>query len=245
VEPLRWYYHCDKLGMIVWQDMVSGGEYIGNYLAVVLGNLGKKVKDDDYERFKRDNEEWRNMFEDELEQMMDTLYNCVSIGCWVPFNEGWGQFDANRIAQKIKKTDPTRIVDHASGWFDQGGGDLKSVHKYILKVKMPKEKDERAFVLSEFGGLGRVVEDHSWNEKKANSYKVYKNKEALTKGYSDLYEKQIIPLVEKGLSALVYTQVTDVENEVNGIMTYDRDIIKIDGEKIQEINKKLLSITIK
>lgn len=245
VEPLRWYYHCDKLGMIVWQDMVSGGEYIGNYLAGFLGNIGKKVKDNDYERFKRGNEEWRNMFEEELEQMMDTLYNCVCIGCWVPFNEGWGQFDANRIAKKVKKTDPTRIVDHASGWFDQGGGDLKSVHRYILKVKAPKEKDERAFVLSEFGGLGRIVEDHSWNEKKANSYKVYRNKETITKGYANLFVKQIIPLIQKGLSALVYTQVTDVENEVNGIMTYDRDIIKIDGEKIQEINQKILSITIK
>jgi len=243
VEPLRWYYLCDTLGMIVWQDMISGGEYIGNYLAGVLPNLGKTdIKDDDYDRFKRGQPEWREMFEDELAQMIDNLYNCVCIGCWVPFNEGWGQFDAKRIAEEVKTMDPSRIVDHASGWFDQGGGDVKSIHRYILPVKLPKEEDGRPVVLSEFGGYSRVVEDHVWNVDKSFGYKMYSDKKKLTKAYEKLYNNQIIPLISKGLSGVIYTQLSDVENEVNGILTYDREVMKIDGETIQKLNKKLISI---
>ena len=130
VEPLRWYYHCDKIGMIVWQDMVSGAKHPGNFLVGAVPFFQIKVKDDAYALFNRDEKEWRDQFEDELEQMMSTLHNCVSIGCWVPFNEGWGQFDAKRIAEKVKQLDPSRVVDHASGWFDQKGGDLRSMHRY-------------------------------------------------------------------------------------------------------------------
>lgn len=245
IEPLRWYYHCDKIGMIVWQDMVSGGKYIGDYLAGVLPNLGKTdIPDNDYERFNRGEKEWRQMFEDELEQMMDTLFNSVCIGSWVIFNEGWGQFDAARIAAKVKKEDPTRLVDHASGWFDQGAGDFQSIHKYVMNIKMPK-RDERVFVLSEFGGYSRIVDEHVWDESKSFGYKMFQDKKQLTKAYEKLFEKQIVPLVQKGLSATVYTQLSDVENEVNGIMSYDRDIMKIDGETIQRINKRLVSIVIR
>ncbi len=244
VEPLRWYYHCDKIGMIVWQDMVSGAKHPGNFLVGAVPFFQIKVKDDDYSLFNRDEKEWRDQFEDELEQMMSTLHNCVSIGCWVPFNEGWGQFDAKRIAEKVKALDPSRVVDHASGWFDQKGGDLRSMHRYVVPVTKGRS-DHRAFVVSEFGGYSRIVSGHTMNEKKAFGYLMYKDKASLTKAYEKLFNKQIIPLVSKGLSAVVYTQLSDVENETNGIMTYDRDIMKLDNEAIIKINKRLFSILVR
>lgn len=245
VEPLRWYYHCDKIGMIVWQDMVSGAKHPGNFLVGFLPNIGiTKIKDDDYSMFNRDEKEWRDQFEEELEQMISTLHNSVSIGCWVPFNEGWGQFDAKRIAEKVKQLDPSRLVDHASGWFDQKGGDVKSIHKYILPVRKVKS-DGRAFVLSEFGGYSRIVSGHTMDENKAFGYLMYKDKKSLTKAYEKLFNRQIIPLVSKGLSAVIYTQLSDVENETNGIMTYDRDIMKIDNDTIVKINKRLFSILVR
>lgn len=239
VESLRWYYHCDRLGIIVWQDMVSGGEYIGNLLAGVLPNLGIKVRDNDYARFKRGKESWRAEFRKELFNMLDTLYNCVSIGCWVPFNEGWGQFDARTIGKAVKQYDGSRIVDHASGWYDQGGCDLKSIHKYIVPVRLPKI-GSRPFVLSEFGGYSCIVENHVWDRKKCFGYKMFKDKASLTAAYEKLMEEQIIPLVAQGLCATVYTQVSDVENEVNGIMTYDRETVKIDEAVVSKINGKLV-----
>ncbi|HZJ78104.1 MAG TPA: glycoside hydrolase family 2 TIM barrel-domain containing protein [Clostridia bacterium] len=241
VEPLRWYYHCDRIGMIVWQDMISGGEYIGNLLAGILPNLGITIKDSAYNMFKRSERTWRDFFEKELFEMIDTLYNCPSIACWVPFNEGWGQFDSIRIADAVKAYDPDRLVDHASGWYDRGGGDLKSVHRYILPVRKPK-KDERPFVLSEFGGYSRIVNAHVWNKRKSFGYKMYKDKRSLTKSYKKLMEKQIIPLIEKGLSATVYTQLSDVEFEVNGFLTYDREVLKIDEDVIKELNDRILSM---
>ncbi len=244
VEPLRWYYHCDKIGMIVWQDMVSGAKHPGNFLVGAVPFFQISVKDDAYSLFHRDEKEWRDQFEDELEQMMSTLHNCVSIGCWVPFNEGWGQFDAKRIAEKVKQRDPSRVVDHASGWFDQKGGDLRSMHRYVVPVTKGRS-DNRAFVLSEFGGYSRIVPGHTMDENKAFGYLMYKDKKSLTKAYEKLFNRQIIPLVSKGLSAVVYTQLSDVENETNGIMTYDRDIMKIDNETIVKLNKRLFSILVR
>jgi len=238
VEPLRWYYHCDRLGMIVWQDMPNGGAYIGNMMAGVLPFLGIHVKDQAYARFKRKNAEMRAYFETELFEMIDALHSCVSIGCWVPFNEGWGQFDAKQIAEKVKSYDSSRVVDHASGWHDQKGPDLKSVHKYIVPVKLPKQ-DGRPFVLSEYGGYSRVIAEHVWNIKKCFGYRMFKDKESLSAAYKKLMEQQIIPLVEKGLCATVYTQVSDVENEVNGILTYDREIVKLDEDILRQLNGKL------
>ncbi len=239
IEPLRWYYHCDRIGMIVWQDMVSGGEYIGNFLAGVLPILGVHVKDDKYKRFKRSNPVARTQFKSELFEMIDMLYNSVAIGCWVPFNEGWGQFDAKEIAETVKEYDDSRVVDHASGWHDQGGVQLKSVHRYILPVRLPKP-DSRPFVLSEFGGYSRVVNGHVWNIKKCFGYRMFKDEASLTRAYKKLLECQIIPLVNKGLCATVYTQVSDVENEVNGILTYNRERLKLDPDTVRALNKKLV-----
>lgn len=239
IEPLRWYYHCDRLGMIVWQDMMSGGKYIGDFYAGVLPNIGiLRVKDNKYKVFSRTEKSWRDDFERELTEMIDLLYNTVSLYCWVPFNEAWGQFDALRICEYVRCLDNTRVIDHASGWYDQGGGDVQSMHKYILPIRMRKP-DHRAFVITEFGGYSQKEAGHMWNPKKAFGYLMFKDKSSLTKAYEKLMKKQVIPLVEKGLSGTIYTQISDVENEVNGIYTYDRAVLKLDEDTVIAINKQL------
>ncbi|MBQ2847369.1 MAG: hypothetical protein IJE74_03845 [Clostridia bacterium] len=240
-EPLRWYFHCDRLGMLVWQDMISGGQYIGNILAGALPNLNIHVKDNMYKSFKRGNPEWREEFKQELWGMIDSLYNCVSICCWVPFNEGWGQFDAKEIGTKVKEIDPSRFVDHASGWHDQGGPDFRSMHRYIIPVTPPfkYELKGRPYVLSEYGGYSWNIKGHVWNAARSFGYIMYSDSKSLSKAYRKLHEKQIIPLIKKGLSATVYTQVSDVEFEVNGIYSYDREVLKVDKETVIAINEKL------
>ncbi len=243
-EPLRWYYHCDRLGMLVWQDMISGGEYIGQLLAGVLPFFSIHVKDckeNMYKAFKRDKPEWREEFCQELWGMIDNLYNSVSICCWVPFNEGWGQFNAKEIGLKIKEIDPTRFVDHASGWHDQNGPDFKSVHRYIAPVTPPFSftRKGRPFVLSEYGGYSWNIKNHVWNAKRSFGYVMFSNSEALSKAYKFLHKTQIIPLIKNGLSATVYTQVSDVEFEVNGIYSYDRKVLKINKDTLLEVNSLL------
>lgn len=238
VEPARWYYHCDKLGMLVWQDMISGGAYIGDWTAGVLPNLGIKLKDNDYKRFSRGEQQARDDYRRELLEMIDALEVFPSIYCWVPFNEGWGQFDAKEIGESVKQRDPSRIIDHASGWYDQGGGDLNSMHKYILPVHLPR-LDDRPFALTEFGGYSRIIEGHVWDRRKCFGYRMFADEEKLTQAYRRLLEKQVIPLIPKGLSATVYTQVSDVENEVNGMMTYDREIVKLNEDTVRELNEKM------
>ncbi len=240
IEPLRWYYHCDRLGMIVWQDMMSGGKYIGDFYAGVLPNIGiLRIKDNKYKVFSRTEKSWRDDFERELSEMIDLLYNTVSLYCWVPFNEAWGQFDALRICACVRSMDNTRVIDHASGWYDQGGGDVQSMHKYILPIRMRK-LDHRAFVITEFGGYSQKENGHMWNPKKAFGYLMFKDKTALTSAYEKLMKKQVIPLVQKGLSGTIYTQVSDVENEVNGIYTYDRAVLKFDENTVIALNKQLI-----
>lgn len=239
VEPARWYYHCDKLGMLVWQDMVSGGKYIGDFYAGVLPNIGiLHIKDDKYKVFSREEPAWRDEFKEELCEMIDQLYNTVSLYCWVPFNEAWGQFDALAICDLVRKKDRSRVIDHASGWYDQGGGDIQSMHKYILPIRMRK-LDNRAFVITEYGGYSQKVPGHMWNPKKAFGYLMFGSLAKLSASYEKLHKKQVIPLIEKGLSGTIYTQVSDVENEVNGIYTYDRAVLKMDEDMLKRINAQL------
>jgi len=239
VEPARWYYHCDKLGMLVWQDMVSGGKYIGDFYAGVLPNIGiLHIKDDKYKVFSREEPAWREEFKEELCEMIDQLYNTVSLYCWVPFNEAWGQFDALAICDLVRKKDRSRVIDHASGWYDQGGGDIQSMHKYILPIRMRK-LDNRAFVITEYGGYSQKVPGHMWNPKKAFGYLMFGSLAKLSAAYEKLHKKQVIPLIKKGLSGTVYTQLSDVENEVNGIYTYDRAVLKMDEDILKRINAQL------
>ncbi len=240
VEPARWYYHCDKIGMIVWQDMVSGVKNLPLILVGALPNIGvNKIPDNLYHWFGRGDKKARDDYEKEMYRMIDNLYNYPCIGCWVPFNEAWGQFDAKRIGKEIKAYDSSRIVDHASGWHDQNGPELQSMHRYIFPVTLPR-LDGRPFVISEYGGLSYKISGHVFNDLKSFGYNInYTDAEKYSKAYKDMHEKQIIPLVKKGLCATVYTQVSDVEFEVNGLFTYDREILKLDPEIAKGINAQL------
>jgi hypothetical protein len=220
IEPARFYYWCDKLGLMVWQDMPSGDKYIYD-------------NDPDIER----SSESARQFVTELKTMITTFYNHPSIVMWVPYNEGWGQWDTKRIVDLIKNLDPTRLVNNASGWTDRGVGDVHDIHSYPGPAAPPLEED-RAVVLGEFGGLGLPIEGHTWQEEKSWSYQDYETREELTEAYVELIDKLRLRIGE-GLSAAVYTQTTDVEIEVNGLMTYDREIIKVDVKKAAEANKRL------
>ena len=160
--------------------------------------------------------------------MLEHLQNCVGLCMWVPFNEGWGQFDANCAAAFIRGRDTSRTIDHASGWHDQGGGDCISPHIYFRPLRLPRRRagDARAMVLSEFGGYSHAVAGHAWRPGKVFGYRIFKSLDDLKAAYAKLYEKQVKPLLPKGLSADVYTQLTDVEDEVNGLLTYDREAVK-------------------
>ncbi len=240
IEPLRWYYHCDKLGMLVWQDMINGGEKYNLFTVAILPFLGVKLKDskENYRRFGRLHPEGRETYYKELDAMVDLLYNTVSINVWVPFNEGWGQFDAGKAVQFIRERDASRLIDHASGWHDQGSGDLNSPHIYFIKVRLPEDKN-RVVVLSEFGGYSYQEEGHVFNKVRAFGYRVFKDKESYIKAYRKLYKEQIIPYINKGLSATIYTQLSDVEDEINGLVTYDRDVLKLSASDIADINGQM------
>ena len=226
IEPMRWYYHCDRLGMLVWQDMPNGG---GKYdlLAISAPLITRRhKKDNDYKRFARTDAAGRAEYYAGLDEMVRQLYNCPSVVMWVPFNEGWGQFDAAEAVRRIRALDQTRTIDHASGWHDQGAGDVQSLHVYFYQYRFRPDKRGRAVVLSEFGGYNLPLAGHTWND--ANfGYRGYKTPEALEAAYRKLYETQIIPAKEKGLAACVYTQLSDVEDEVNGLVTYDRRAVKL------------------
>jgi len=230
VEPLRWYYHCDRLGMIVWQDMINGGSIEGDLVAILSLMLDFQRDDTRHlHRFGRADEANRSEFRVELKGMIDHLHNTACIAVWVPFNESWGQFHANQIAEWVKKYDPTRLVDHASGWFDQGGGDFQSRHVYVKKLFRP-QPDRRAFVLSEFGGYSLIIPGNLWNENKKFGYRFYDSSDLLTNAYLALLENELKPLIAQGLAAAIYTQTTDVEIEVNGYLTYDRKVEKMDAQ---------------
>ena len=238
VEPARWYYHCDTMGMLVWQDMPSGAAYPGDLLAVALPNIGVQVSDKKHKRFKRENTAARLQFTKELKEMVEALTDAVCICTWVPFNEGWGQFDAAAATALLWTLDPTRPVDHASGWHDQGVSDVKSLHVYFKPYRFKPDKKGRAVVLSEFGGYNLPVAGHTWNAKNFG-YKGYQTPEALGEAVKTLYETQIVPACKSGLAADVYTQLSDVEDEVNGFVTYDRRVEKLPEALMRAIAREL------
>jgi hypothetical protein len=219
VEPERWYYWCDKLGVVVWQDMPSGDKSIGE-------------KDPDLKRTAKSAE----TYERELRAMIDGRGNHPCIIMWVPFNEGWGQFDTARIVESVKKQDPTRLVDCASGWADRAGvGDVHDFHVYPGPGS-PQPEEKRAAVLGEFGGLGLKIDGHTW-ENKTWGYRGTKDSADLTRKYEQLL-RRVYQLKDKpGMSAAVYTQTTDVETEANGLLTYDRAVIKVGVDRVAAANK--------
>ena len=242
IEPQRWYYHCDRLGLIVWQDMVNGGSaynlWFVTYLTNVLQPLLRRFPDGKaaYSLLSRAKPAGREEYAHELADTVQALRCHPCIACWVPFNEGWGQFDAGKAVQAIRTLDGTRLVDEASGWFDQGGGDVHSLHNYFYPLRIRPQK--RTVALSEYGGIAWPMPGHE-PPHKTYGYGTAKDRQELTARYKKLQLKTVLPQLEKGLSALVYTQLTDVEDEVNGLFTYDRAAVKPDANAVRSVNAAL------
>jgi hypothetical protein len=213
VEPDRWYYWCDKLGLLVWQDMPSGG----------AGKGGKKKDGDGVAA----SEEKARQFETELKALVETHRNHPSIIMWVVFNEGWGQYDTARLTKWVKGLDPSRLVSNASGWTDRHVGDVIDMHNYPGPGS-PNPEPSRAAVLGEFGGLGLPIDGHRWVAKNWG-YRGMADQKELTRKYLELWKNVQKLRDERGLSAAVYTQLTDVETECNGLLTYDRAVTKVDA----------------
>ena len=226
VEPARWYYHCDRLGMIVWQDMPSGGR-------------GPGWKDDQYfdgpeSMRSRESEE---CYRKEWKEIIESLISQPCIGVWVPFNESWGQFKTTEIVEMTKALDPTRLVNPASGGNFYPCGDILDLHHYP-EPKMVLYDPTRATVLGEYGGIGRKVEGHTWVKDQGWGYVEFDSEDKVTDTYVD-YAEQLFLMVSQGFSAAVYTQTTDCETELNGLMTYDRKVMKLDAERLLKINRKI------
>ncbi|MCR5108217.1 MAG: glycoside hydrolase family 2 [Lachnospiraceae bacterium] len=232
IEADRYYYYCDRIGMSVWQDMVNGGStyhfWFVTYLATAFNMVRYRFFDNSYALLSRKDERGRREFEKEMKATVRLLYDHPCITTWVIFNEGWGQFDAKRITRELRKLDDTRIIDSTSGWFDQECGDIRSQHYYFMKLRV-QWCLHRATVISEYGGFPLKVKGHIMYNK-MYGYHGSANPTELKKKYKRLMENIIGPEIEKGLSATVYTQLSDVEEEVNGILTYDREVCKLDGK---------------
>lgn len=229
IEPQRWYYHCDRLGIVVWQDMVNGGSYYKHwfvtYGATLLSWLRIPMRDVYPRLLSREAKAGRLEFIREMKETIRLLGNHPSIAAWVIFNEGWGQFQTEDMTRIVRRLDPNRLIDQASGWFDQGGGDFSSLHNYFFKLFIRPER-ERASVLSEFGGYSYREPSHCAKEK-LYGYGICKNKKDLEKRFLERWSG-VRNLIPQGLSASIYTQWTDVEEEVNGVFTYDREVRKIE-----------------
>lgn len=236
VEPMRWYYHCDRLGMLVWQDMPNGGDNYGFRTIALPALTGRGHQDCDYAFFGRKAEAGRQAYRRELKEMVEQLYSCPSIVLWVPFNEGWGQFDAQAACALIDHADGTRPADPASGWHDQRCGEMVSHHVYYARYRFRADRRQRAVALSEFGGYNLRVKGHSWNDADFG-YRRFKNARRLWEAYRRLYETQVLPAIPQGLCAAVYTQLTDVEDELNGLLTYDRAHCKLPEADVRALNQ--------
>lgn len=233
VEPARWYYYCDQLGMLVWQDMPSGD--LGNGWEPRPGVLGRAT---DRDR----TPESEGYYRKEWNAIINALYNYPCIVVWTPFNEAWGQFKTVEITNWTKQKDPSRLVNSASGGNYYPVGDIEDLHNYPDPA-MPRPDifgAKKALVLGEFGGLGLPIDGHTWQEK-SWGYQSFKSNDSLFKRYNSLINK-LEELIKDGLSAAVYTQTTDVEGEVNGFMTYDRKVMKMPIEKLRAVNEKLYGV---
>ena len=237
IEADRFYYHCDRLVMLVWQDMVNGGWnynmprlcYLPTFFPKLFGQKTDRTAWD-RQRTGRTNMASRTLWLREAKATVRCLRNHPSIVLWVLFNEGWGQFDSALNTEKIRKLDPTRLIDSASGWFDQGAGDVVSVHNYFRKLEVVPDP-QRAFAITEYGGFSLLAEDHAWNTE-VYGYGQLEDPAQLQARYAETMA-EIRALAGKGLAAAVYTQVSDIEDECNGLLTYDRDECTVDKKGIQ------------
>ena len=242
IEPLRWYAHCDRLGMLVWQDVVNGG---GRYRDLTTKRPARHpvwIPDRLHRLYGRGDAAGREEFRREVRATVELLRNVVSLAVWTPFNEAWGQFDANATARRVAALDPTRPVNHTSGWVDQGGGDLRSFHSYLRPFRMPSRRrlgrrDARVVALSEYGGFSLRVEGHDWSPREFG-YRHFEDSASLARGFSELH-RPLADAVRRGLGATVYTQLSDVEDELNGLLTWDREVLKIDPDVIRSVTATL------
>ncbi|MBA4147253.1 MAG: glycoside hydrolase family 2 [Verrucomicrobia bacterium] len=228
VEPARYYYHCDRLGILVWQDMPTG-----------FNKAQRNYREDQGEPLRLSTS--REQFELELRRMIGRLYNHPSIVMWVIHNEGWGQYESPALSRWVKSIDSSRWINGVSGWLDQNTSDIYDIHTYQEVPLAPANQMDRAIVIGEYGGVGWPVTGHLWDAEKRNwGYQTYQSKEE----YEAALRKKIEALLpmrhDLGLSAAVYTQTTDVEGEVNGFMTYDRKMIKVTPATLKEMNRKLI-----
>ncbi len=241
IEPMIFYYLCDKLGMAVFQDMVNNGKYSfirDTALPTVSTHFCQRLND----KFFNLSEVARDYFEESMFKTSDLLYNTPSVVYYTVFNEGWGQFRADDMYEKLREYDGTRIIDTTSGWFRRHKSDVDSRHIYFRKLK-PKHTDGRPLVISEFGGYAYAEDGHVFSPDKSFGYKTYKTREEYEAAVIALYDGEVKELVKDGVSALVYTQVSDVEDEINGLITYDRRVVKINAEKLSGINLELKKIS--
>ncbi len=232
VEPECFYYYCDKLGMLVLQDMVNNGKY--SFLRdTVFPTLGKKRRSDNV----RGQEERKHIFIQHMEQTIKHLFNHPCIVAYTIFNEGWGQFDSDKLYNLVKTLDETRLVDSTSGWYWQEKSDFDSEHIYF-KIK-DLEVRERPLLVSECGGYSRMIEGHRFNMKKSYGYGSADSEEGLTEKIMEMYQKMILPGIQKGVCGCVYTQLSDVEDEINGLYTYDRKVCKVNKNKLSQISEEI------
>ncbi len=235
IESDLFYYYCDKYGMIVFQDMVNSGRY--NFLIdTALPTIGiRKGIKHHASRLRR------YFFEACCKKTVNHLYNHPCVCYYTIFNEGWGQYDADRIYAEMKKLDPTRVWDATSGWFKEKLSDVDSEHIYFKKIKL-KARPERPLVLSEFGGYSCKIENHSFNLDENYGYRTYETAGEFQKGLTELYENEIIPAIRSGLCASVLTQLSDVEDETNGLVTYDRQVVKVEEQAMADIYAEIRKV---
>ncbi len=233
VEPEQFYYYCDRLGMVVFQDMVNNSDY--SFLRdTALPTAGiKKLSDKNLHKNPRS----RAAFERAMEETVSQLYNHPCVCYWTIFNEGWGQFESEKMYAKLKSLDNTRFIDTASGWFSGAESDVESLHVYFKPVKIAKS--DKPIVLSEFGGYSYKPEGHVFNVNKTYGYKFFNDREEFEAALLKLYREEVVPFVKEGLCAAVYTQVSDVEDETNGLLSYDRKVLKVNEEAMRELAAEL------